>query len=73
MGSLSLLNISMISSTTDVHLLIHQFAKVLELDADYLYYLVGRIPEDICRLPLNEAEVAEGMKTLRDAKKSKKR
>ncbi|ABA56551.1 transcriptional regulator, XRE family (plasmid) [Nitrosococcus oceani ATCC 19707] len=53
--------------------LLRQFAKALKLDTDYLYYLVGRLPEDICRLSLTELEVSKGMKALRNAKKHGKR
>lgn len=53
--------------------LIRQFGKALKLDTDYLYYLVGRIPQDICRLPLDEADVAKVMNIFRSMKKVRKR
>lgn len=44
-------------SPTSDHL-IKQFAKVLGLDADYLHYLVGKLPDEIRRKNLSEKEVA---------------
>lgn len=37
--------------------LIQQFAKVLKIDADYLSYLAGKLPEEIRRKNLSEDAV----------------
>jgi transcriptional regulator with XRE-family HTH domain len=34
--------------------LIHQFAKVLRIDADYLHYLAGKLPDEIRQKNLSE-------------------
>lgn len=45
--------------------LVRQFATVLEIDADYLYYLANRIPEDIRNSSLSEEKVSELMVAFR--------
>jgi len=45
--------------------LVRQFAKVLGLEVDYLYYLANRIPEDIRRSRLSPSEVSELMRAFR--------
>lgn len=46
-------------------LLVQQFAQVLEIHPDWLYYLTGRIPEDVRRQRLSEVEVVKRMKAFR--------
>lgn len=45
--------------------LIHQFAKVLSIEEDYLYYLAGRFPEDLRNKQLAKDDVASAMNWLR--------
>ncbi len=45
-------------SPTSDHL-IQQFAKVLKIDADYLHYLSGKLPEDMRAKNLSEEAVRE--------------
>ena len=37
--------------------LIQQFARVLKIDANYLHYLAGKVPDDIRRMNLSAEEV----------------
>lgn len=45
--------------------MVKQFAEALNLDADWLYYLAGRFPEDIRDKRLSEEEVAVAMVAFR--------
>lgn len=45
--------------------LVTQFAQVLEIDPDYLYYLADRLPEDIRNSGLSQKEVSELMMAFR--------
>jgi transcriptional regulator with XRE-family HTH domain len=45
--------------------LIQQFAKVLKIDADYLHYLAGRLPEEIRQRHLPEDVVKEAFTAFR--------
>ena len=45
--------------------LVTQFAQVLEIDPDYLYYLADRFPEDIRNSGLSQKEVSELMMAFR--------
>ncbi|MCE7892996.1 MAG: XRE family transcriptional regulator [Sorangiineae bacterium PRO1] len=49
--------------------LIQQFAKVLKIDADYLSYLAGKLPEEIRRKNLSEDAVKEAFLAFRKPKK----
>ncbi len=45
--------------------MISQFGKLLDLDSDWLHYLNGRIPPDVRKKQLSEAEVARVMTAFR--------
>lgn len=45
--------------------LVQHFAEALDLDADWLYFLVGRFPEDIRGKKLTEKDVAQAMQAFR--------
>jgi len=45
--------------------LIQQFAKVLKVDANYLHYLAGKVPDDIRRMNLSPDEVKAGFTAFR--------
>jgi transcriptional regulator with XRE-family HTH domain len=45
--------------------LVRQFAEVLQLEVDYLYYLADRLPEDIRNLGLSQEEVSRVMQAFR--------
>ena len=45
--------------------LVQQFADVLEINRDWLYYLSGRFPEDVRRQQLSEKEVKRRMLAFR--------
>jgi transcriptional regulator with XRE-family HTH domain len=49
--------------------LIRQFAKILKIDADYLSYLAGKLPEEIRRKNLSEAAVKEAFLAFRKPRK----
>lgn len=49
--------------------LIQQFAKVLKIDADYLSYLAGKLPEDIRRKNLSEDAVKAAFLAFRKPQK----
>lgn len=46
-------------------LMVQQFAKVLGLDPDYLYYLAGKLPSDIVNKNLPPEKVQELMVAFR--------
>jgi transcriptional regulator with XRE-family HTH domain len=48
--------------------LIQQFAKVLKIDAHYLHYLAGKVPEAIRRMNLSAEEVKAGFTAFRKSK-----
>lgn len=45
--------------------MVQQFADVLGMNRDWLYYLAGRFPEDVRGSKLTEKEVAEAMLAFR--------
>ncbi|MGB5833522.1 MAG: helix-turn-helix transcriptional regulator [Thiohalocapsa sp.] len=45
--------------------LLRQFADVLQIDADYLHYLAGRLPDEIRRRHLSEEDVREAFTAFR--------
>ena len=45
--------------------LVGQFAEVLGIDVDYLYYLAGRVPRDLRKSGLSQKEVSAGMMAFR--------
>lgn len=49
--------------------LIQQFAKVLKIDADYLSYLAGKLPEEIRRKNLSEDVVKAAFLAFRKPQK----
>lgn len=54
--------------------LVVQFAKILELDSDYLFYLAGKLPSDIHEKKLSQEQVKNVMTAFRkDIRLSKKR
>jgi hypothetical protein len=50
--------------------MVQQFAKVLDLNSDYLYYLAGRIPTDILSKNLPPEKVEKLMVAFRRQIKS---
>ncbi len=48
--------------------LIQQFAKVLKIDANYLHYLAGKVPDDIRRMNLSAEEVKAAFTAFRKRK-----
>ena len=48
--------------------LIQQFAKVLKIDANYLHYLAGKVPDDIRRMNLSADEVKTAFTAFRKRK-----
>jgi len=48
--------------------LIQQFAKVLRIDANYLHYLAGKVPDDIRRMNLSAEEVKAAFTAFRRSK-----
>lgn len=51
--------------------LVKQFAEALDMDADWLYFLAGRFPEDIRGKKLSEKDVAQAMRAFRGKGKGK--
>jgi transcriptional regulator with XRE-family HTH domain len=49
--------------------MVQQFAKALGLNADWLYYLAGRFPDDLRKKRLSEGEVAGLMVAFRGGPK----
>lgn len=45
--------------------MVQQFAEVLEIDRDWLYYLAGRFPEDVRQEQYSEQEVRRRMVAFR--------
>ena len=45
--------------------MIQQFAAALNLDKDYLHYLVGNLPDDIRRRNLNQEQVSQAFRAFR--------
>ena len=48
--------------------LIQQFAKVLKIDANYLHYLAGKVPDDIRRMNLSPDDVKAAFTAFRKRK-----
>ena len=53
--------------------MVHNFAEALEIDADWLYYLAGRFPEDVRRKKMSREELTEAMVAFRGGPKGKRR
>ncbi len=53
-------------SPTSDHL-IRQFAQILEKDADYLFVLAGKIPEELKKSGATERQIVKGMVSFRRA------
>lgn len=51
--------------------LVKQFASVLGIDPDYLYYLADRFPEDVRKARLSEEQVTNLMTAFRRPSKGK--
>jgi len=51
--------------------MVQQFADVLNIKADWLYYLAGRFPADVRRKKLSETQVTEAMLAFRGNPKKK--
>lgn len=49
--------------------LIGQFAKVLKIDADYLHYLAGKLPDEIRQKNLSEEAVKQAFMAFRKSSK----
>jgi transcriptional regulator with XRE-family HTH domain len=49
--------------------LIKQFTKVLKIDADYLHYLAGSLPQEIRQRNLSEEAVKEAFTVFRKTQK----
>ena len=49
--------------------LIRQFAKVLKIDADYLHYLAGKLPDEIRQKNLSQEAVKEAFMAFRKSHK----
>ena len=45
--------------------MVQQFADVLDMEADWLYYLAGKFPADLRERKLTQQEVAKGMVAFR--------
>ena len=45
--------------------LVQQFAEALDIEADWLYFLAGRFPEDIRNKRLSEKDVTSAMHAFR--------
>lgn len=50
--------------------LIHQFAKVLNIDPDYLHYLAGKLPNEIRQKNLSEHAVKTAFMAFRKSQKN---
>lgn len=51
--------------------MVQQFAEVLGIKTDWLYYLAGRFPADVRQKKLTENQVAEAMLAFRGSPKKK--
>jgi ribosome-binding protein aMBF1 (putative translation factor) len=51
--------------------MVQQFADVLGIEADWLYYLAGKFPADLRERKLSQQEVAKAMVAFRGKPKSK--
>ena len=52
--------------------LIQQLADTLDMDADYLFFLAGRVPSDLLELPTDPAVKVRAVKTLRRTLESRR-
>lgn len=50
--------------------LIPQFARVLQLPEDVLYYSLGRLPADMCALPATVGKIQEAFQAMRTSLRS---
>ncbi len=53
--------------------MVQQFAEILEIDPDWLYYLAGRFPEDVRMKQLSPNEVAQAMVAFRSGSRKGRR
>ena len=51
--------------------MVQQFAEVLGMDVDWLYYLAGKFPADLRERKLTQQEFAAGMAAFRSTPKKK--
>lgn len=51
--------------------MVHQFAEVLSIDADWLYYLAGKFPADVRQKKMSQQEVSQAMVAFRRDPKRK--
>jgi transcriptional regulator with XRE-family HTH domain len=51
--------------------MVQQFADMLRIEADWLYYLAGKFPADLRERKLTQQEVAKAMVAFRGKPKSK--
>ena len=51
--------------------MVQQFADMLKIEADWLYYLAGKFPADLRERNLTQQEVAKAMVAFRGRPKSK--
>ena len=51
--------------------MVQQFADVLKIEADWLYYLAGKIPADLRNRKLTQQEVVNAMVAFRGGPKKK--
>lgn len=45
--------------------LLREFSKVLDIDLDFLYFLAGKLPEDVKRAKVDEKTIIAAYKSLR--------
>ena len=45
--------------------IIRQLATILDLDADYLFFLAGRLPSDVLELSLDREDISQAMRAFR--------
>ena len=45
--------------------IIRQFASILDLDEDYLFFLVGRLPSDLLGASRDKEDISNAMKAFR--------
>ena len=51
--------------------MVHQFADVLGIEVDWLYYLAGKFPADLREQKLTEQELTAGMAAFRTTPKKR--
>lgn len=53
--------------------LVQQFAEALDIEADWLYFLAGRFPEDIRKRSLSAKDVTSAMRAFRGSGRRRNR